>query len=447
MLEDMTEVAARTAMSGAAPSSDMPVLVAGDDDPAGCRLLPGPASVPGWRGHLEQHGPLPQATPEAIVRAVEASGLTGRGGAGFPTAQKMRAVAAGAGPRVVVGNGAEGEPASAKDKALLVAAPHLVLDGLQVAARAVGAGQAYLYVKQHSLVHEVIRRALRERLEARSDVLPVTLVTAPVGFVSGEESAAASRVSGGPALPQPKPPRVFEAGVHGRPTMVSNVETLAHLALIARHGAEAFREVGHREQPGRMLFTVSGAVERTTVVEAPVGTTLGSIVAAAGGPAEETSAVLLGGYHGGWLHWPGASGLEMSNPVLRPMGLAVGAGVAILLPASVCGVEESARVLSYLADESAGQCGHCVFGMPKLADAFGLAAAGRSRRGRRRIADLSELLERRGGCSHPDGTLRFMRSAVDVFADELRLHGEGRCSAASNRRLLPTPWAGSRVRA
>ncbi|HVX69846.1 MAG TPA: NADH-ubiquinone oxidoreductase-F iron-sulfur binding region domain-containing protein [Mycobacteriales bacterium] len=427
----MTAITTDPAMPRLARSPLHAISVVAGKDPVGCRLLPpfGMAVPMSLREHEALHGRLPQVPGEAILRAVDASGLTGRGGAGFPSAQKMRAVLDRTGPRVVVGNAAEGEPASAKDKTLLRTAPHLVLDGLQLAARVVGATRVYLYMADEQHLNEVVRRAMRERLDAGIDDPPAALVPAPLGFVCGEESAVVSRVSGGPALPRPKPPRVFEAGVDGRPTFVSNVETMAHIALIARHGAQAFREVGHADQPGRMLFTVSGAIARAAVVEAPIGISLGDVVAAAGGTNEEVSAVLLGGYHGSWLRWPASRNLEMANPVLRPLGLAVGAGVVSLLPASVCGVQEAARVLSYLADESAGQCGPCVFGMPRMAKAFDLAAAGRSRRSARRITDLSGLLERRGGCSHPDGTLRFLRSATDVFGEELRLHGRGQCSA------------------
>lgn len=425
---------------GAAARHSGSAAVAGDDRPDGCRLLPGPGAAQPLtlRDHEELHGPLPRTRGDLVLEAAAASGLTGRGGAAFPLARKMQAVLAGAGPRVVVGNGAEGEPASAKDKTLLLTDPHLVLDGLQLAARAMRAGDAYLYVKGHPRLQEVLRSAIRERRDARVDEVPTILVAAPGGFVSGEESAVASRISGGPALPQPKPPRVFESGVRGLPTLVSNVETLAHLSLIARHGAVTFREVGPPDQPGRMLFTVSGAVPRTVVVEAPVGVTLHDLVAAAGGLTAAVSAVLIGGFHGSWLPWEEAASLSLSNPVLRPLGLSVGAGVVVLLPADVCGVSEAARVLTYLAQESAGQCGHCVFGLPRLADAFGLAAAGRSRRAARRITDLTALLERRGGCSHPDGTLRFLRSANEVFRSELRLHAQGRCSGTSRRLVLPT---------
>ena len=414
---------------------------------------PAPALAGGWLAlhaaasaprslaeHQASYGALPVLTPDEIVAEVAAAGLTGRGGAAFPLHRKLTAVAGGAGPRVVVANGAEGEPASNKDKTLLATDPHLPLDGLQLAATAVGASSAYLYVHTDLRLVTLLNHALHERRRAGADVVPVELVCAPPRFVSGEESAVASRISGGPARPRPKPPRVFEAGVHGRPTLVSNVETLAHVALIARRGAAAFRAVGDAEQPGTMLFTVSGAVHRPGVVEAATGTTLGALLEAVGGPSHHVGAVLLGGFHGGWISGPQARELPLANTALRPHGLAVGAGVVSVLPAEVCGVAESVRVLDYLAAESAGQCGPCVFGLPRLASTFGELALGKGgRRRQRRLDELAAALERRGGCSHPDGSLRFLRSAATVFADELRQHAHGQCSAVSSQRILPTP--------
>jgi len=392
-----------------------------------------------YADHVRRHGPLPTGGAD-VLGELESSGLTGRGGAAFPVHRKMRAVAAGAGPRVVVANAAEGEPASRKDKVLLALNPHLTLDGLQVAARVVDADEAYLYVHGDVDVVARLNRAIQERRAAGADRVQVQLVCAPPRFVAGEESAVVSRISGGPAVPRSKPPRVFEAGVHGRPTLVQNAETLAHVALIARRGAADFRSIGDPGQPGTMLFTVSGAVHRPGVVEAPVGAPLESLLTAAGSPSHHVGAILLGGYHGGWLAWPDARELAMSNTALRPHGLGVGAGVVVVLPADVCGVTETARVLTYLAGESAGQCGPCVFGLPRLAATFADVARGaRSRRGTRRLADLSTALERRGGCAHPDGSVRFLRTAQSVFAMELAQHVRGRCSAVSFTPVLPTP--------
>lgn len=406
------------------------------------RLLPPEAAhhTSTIRDHAERHGPLPTSGAAALLDLVEAAGLTGRGGAAFPVHVKWRAVAGGRGRRVVVANGAEGEPASGKDKTLLAADPHLALDGLQLAAHAVGAERAVLYLHRNPRLVSIVRAAIDERRHAAVDRVRVELVTAPPRFIAGEESAVAARVSGGMALPRSKPPRVFERGVDGAPTLVQNVETLAHVALIARWGPQWFRAVGPPEQPGSMLFTVSGGVRAPGVTEAAVGATVRQLVDAAGGLTAPPAAVVLGGYHGTWVGWDDVVDLPLSNAVLRPRGWAVGAGVVAVLPIGVCGLVETARVVRYLATESAGQCGPCAFGLPAIADAM-LAVARPGRHGRAVAAAQrwAALVERRGACHHPDGTVRFLRSALGVFADELRAHDKGRCTATADRPVLPLP--------
>lgn len=388
--------------------------------------------------------PLPPTEPARLLDLIEASGLTGRGGAAFPTHLKMRGVLAGPAPRVVVANGAEGEPASHKDKTLLATNPHLVLDGLQLAAGIVDAERAFLYVHDAPAAVASATRAIAERRVLGADRLDVQLVTAPAAFVSGEESSVVSRVSGGAAIPRSKPPRVFEAGAFGRPTLVQNVETLAQIGLIARIGAEEFRSVGPASQPGTMLFTVTGAVRAPGVLEAPVGVPLIELIEAAGGLSEQPQAVLLGGYHGAWAPWHVARDLEMSNEALRPHNLSVGAGVVVVLPADACGPAEVARVLGYLADESAGQCGPCIFGLPTLAASYKeVVKGGRNARHHRRLAEVPAMLERRGGCSHPDGTLRFLRSAQSVFAGHLSSHRRGTCPLPAHAPILPVPLTAS----
>ena len=390
------------------------------------------------RGRLPE--PLRRRTAAELLREVEASGLTGRGGAAFPTHRKMAGVLSMPAPRIVVGNGAEGEPASDKDKTLLTTNPHLVLDGLQVAATILGADHAYIYLHDERTVTAAVARALAARREEGVEELPVQVVTAPARFVSGEESAVVSRISGTDALPRSKPPRVFEQGAFGRPTLVQNVETLAHLGYIARFGADQFRAVGAPDQPGTMLFTLSGAVRRPGVIEAPVGVGLDELIEAAGGASTHLQAVLLGGYHGSWVRWPEARSLVMANSALRPHGLSVGAGVVVLFPADACGPGEVTRVLDYLAEESAGQCGPCVFGLPALADAYHDLVAGKRPQSRiSRLRELPALLERRGECSHPDGTLRFLRSAQSVFGEHLAQHRRRSCVSSRRTPVLPIP--------
>jgi NADH:ubiquinone oxidoreductase subunit F (NADH-binding) len=405
------------------------------------RLLPNSGQPMELPAHLQMHGPTPyRGGPGMLIHTIESAGLTGRGGAAFPTHRKLATVAGQKGVAVVVANGAEGEPASDKDKVLLWSSPHLVLDGLQLAAEAVGARSVHLYVHREPNLIDRLQSVLAERARDGHDRIAVGLVSAPPRFLAGEESALARRVEGGSALPRFSPPRIFERGVHGAPTLVQNVETLAQLALISRYGPAWFRAVGTDAEPGSMLSTVRLSDGRGGVIETAIGTPIAELLRLAEHPAQ---AVLVGGYHGAWLSAGQAGRLTLSNTDLRPLGAAVGAGVLAALPTNRCGLVESARVVSYLARESAGQCGPCLNGLPRIAATFSqLAHHSPTPSTRADLQRWSQLVERRGACHHPDGTVRFLRSASAVFADEVAVHEAGRCSATSNEPFLPIP-AGS----
>jgi NADH:ubiquinone oxidoreductase subunit F (NADH-binding) len=263
--------------------------------------------------------------------------------------------------------------------------------------------------------------------------------------VSSAESALVRYLNGGPALPGFTPPRPFERGVRGRPTLVSNVETLANLALISRHGAGWFRAVGTDSAPGSALVTVAGAVRRPGVHEIPLGMPVRDVLGLAGGCGEigGVQAVLAGGFFGSWL--PGGAALDTpaAPEALRAAGASFGAGVFLVLPVAGCGLAETTRVLRYLAEESAGQCGPCVNGLPAIADAFGQLAFGRGPHTRtvRHLHELFGLVDGRGACHLPDGVARLGVSALRVFAEDLRRHERGPCLAAHGARAFPVPSA------
>jgi NADH:ubiquinone oxidoreductase subunit F (NADH-binding) len=391
----------------------------------------------GLAEHELCYGPLPAVTPR-LIDVVDASGLTGRGGAGFPTGRKMRSVAAGRGRKVVVANGSEGEPASSKDRLLLTRLPHLVLDGIALATAAIGADQAYLCVHEHETQ---LIASLSGAVAERRDPVRIAVAGIPGRYVSSEQSAIVQYLNGGPAKPTYSPPRPHERGVAGLPTLVNNVETFAHLALIARHGDRWFRAAGLPAAPGTMLATVSGAVCRPGVYEVELGTPLGEVLFRAGGPAEPISALLVGGYFGAWLPARDAWPLPMTHAALKSAGGALGAGIIVALPESSCLIAETARVVRYLAGEGAGQCGPCVFGLPALADALSdLAFHGGRSRALHQIEALIPFVERRGACRHPDGVTQFIRSALRTAAADARRHDEaGPCHGVRRAPLLPVP--------
>ncbi|HEX9089254.1 MAG TPA: NADH-ubiquinone oxidoreductase-F iron-sulfur binding region domain-containing protein [Arthrobacter sp.] len=394
--------------------------------PAGTFRLFAAGAYAGLKDHLSVFGPLDtDSIGPDFIRVLEASGLTGRGGAAFASWRKMAATAesrsAGILPArpVVIANGAEGEPLSFKDRTLLANAPHLVLDGLLAASRAVAGSQMYLYAAADSLAG--VASAIAERPEARR----IRLVPAPEGFIAGEASAAVNAIATGAALPLDKRRRLSESGLKGRPTLVLNVETLAHIGLIARYGAAWFRSVGSPADPGTRLVTVSGPGP-AQVQEVAGNAALGTILHDAGIAAGSLSAVLVGGYHGRWVR-PLDYRISPSGPdgqAVRP-----GAGVIHALQADQCGLAATARILSYLAGESAQQCGPCMFGLPAMAGVLNRIASGEPNPQLPGELDrLSQLVSGRGACHHPDGTVQLVRSALDVFADDVRAHLTGWCT-------------------
>lgn len=401
------------------------------------RLLAGTAAVSARGDHLATYGPLPDIAPEQLLSALDTSGLRGRGGAGFPTARKVRTVAAARRP-ILVANAMEGEPASRKDGVLATHRPHLILDGVLATARTIGARRAYVAVHRGSAAARSLRAALAER----SDVgrLTVSIDEPPARYVAGEESALVAWLNGRPAKPT-FPHRPFERGVDGRPTLVDNAETLAQIALLARFGPDWFRSVGVPAEPGTLLVTV-GVGRNATVVEIPVGLTLGTLLEGLGWQRDAVAAVLVGGYFGRWLPAEVAWRTPLSHGGLRAAGGLLGAGIVIPIRASACGLAETAHVLRYLANESAGQCGPCMFGLPAVAEAFHALSAGRI--DERQLAGLGRWLDvvpGRGACRNPDGALQLAGSALTTFAEDLdgHLHGQPCAAATLSRRLLPVP--------
>lgn len=424
------ETTSRSPSVSTRPAAQLPRLL-----PAG--FAAGPASL---AEHVRRYGPAPSPIldgpgRQALIDEVERSGLTGRGGAAFPTARKLAAVAARRAP-VVVANGTEGEPASAKDKVLLARSPHLVLDGAALAAALTGAGRAVIVV--HASVREIIDEAAAERRRAGIDQVPVHVVTGADRFVGGEASAVVHWIEKGVPAPTRTPPRLSERGLGGKPTLVQNVETLAHLALIARYGASWFRGVGTAAEPGSMLVTVLGAVNEPCVHEIAIGTPVGEVLSLAGGASVPLDALLLGGYFGSWADADAAAPLPFSAAGLAPLGAGIGAGLIAALPADACGLAETARVARYLADESAGQCGPCLFGLDAVAGEVQRLADGRTSS----LATLRRWLgqvDGRGACHHPDGAVRMIRSALSVFTPELEQHARGWCCATRKGAVLPVP--------
>lgn len=386
--------------------------------------------------HLDHWGPLPPGGP-LLIDEITRSGLAGRGGTSFPTGRKWAAVSAGKGA-VVVANGTEGEPGSSKDKILLLRAPHLVLDGLAVAAETLEATDAVICVDRAAPdVSRAVSQAVAERILADVDPIAIRLESLPPGYVTGEESALVNWLNVGQAKPT-FGSRPFVKGVGGRATLVNNVETLANVALIARFGAEWYRSAGTVASPGTALVTVTGDVARPAVFEIALGTALSDVIRPSK-PTVTPRAVLIGGYSGTWLPPAGISVAAIEEPSLRQMGASLGCAAIIVVGQESCGLKAAASITRWMAGQSAGQCGPCLNGLPAIANALDRLVVGDQ--ASRRTAQLQRwlwMVERRGACKHPDGVVRMVRSAIEVFADEIHLHdSSGPCSRPAPPLALP----------
>jgi len=401
---------------------DAPVTV-GPDGP----VLAGPAAD--LATHHARYGSAGGLGGGALLAALETAGLTGRGGAHFPVAAKWRAALGAGGGGLVVANLAEGEPLSAKDAVLAQRQPHLVLDGLALAAATTGAVAAVAWLHAGAVgTRAALEAALAQRHAAGVRELPVHLVEGPDAYLSGESSAVVAALAGLPALPQFRRTPAAVAGVGGRPTVVHNAESLARVALLARTGAAGYRST--------TLLTLAGPRART-VVEVDAGQPFAALAGLLGGwPV----AVLLGGYGGRWVAADRLALLAMDHAALRTAGLSLGAGVVAPLPPGACGLAETAAVAQYLAASGAGQCGPCLFGLPAIARALraladGTASAGEVDRLRTHLGEVAG----RGACHHPDASVSLVSSALTLFGDDVAAHRAGRpCGGASRAPgLLP----------
>jgi|ERR1035437_1142139 NADH:ubiquinone oxidoreductase subunit F (NADH-binding) len=379
--------------------------------------------------HLERFGSRPQGSRN-FLNKLEVAALKGRGGAGFPAGIKWRTVfnQSQLMRSVVVGNGAEGEPASFKDRELLKHSPHLVLDGLQIAAETVNANSIYLYLRHDDKAGwESVRHALTERKKIKE--IKIKIVKAPSHYVASEETAVVSRLNGKEAKPKDTPPRPFQKGVSGKPTLVQNVETLARIALLAR-GLEATNWT---------LTTLWGPGNSFSVVDVKLGTSFSELKAMGKFSSEEIRAVLVGGYFGLWFDWKSVADSGFGTEVPS------GAGLVAMLGMSQCGLSESSRILNYLSRESARQCGPCQFGLVSMAKAvedikLGLGTPHKVDK----LRQWSEEIVGRGACRFPDGASRFIISAMQVFSKEVNSHlRKGVCEGCLKTPFLPTPaWGG-----
>lgn len=413
------------------------------------RLLPArPATR--WQDHLDRYG-RPHHGSTNLIETLSAAMLLGRGGAGFPTGQKLAAVATAVRdcrlPAVVIANCCEGDPTSVKDEVLIGRSPHLVIDGALAAATAVGADRLVLAAHDGSPTQQALAAALAERPGTAMDV---QVVGVPDRYIASEATSLVRFLNTGDARPAGRLVPIWESGIDGRPTLVDNAETLAHLALLDRFGPAWFAGVGTAAEPGTTLVTISGAVPRPGVVEVAVGTPLAEVLACAG--AAPAGWALLGGLAGRWIDLAVAADIPYSTTGMASIGATRGVSSIIVLPPGGCLLTETARILQFAADTGARQCGPCMFGLPAIA--ADMAALLRGDRGAQsRLQRRLPVIAGRGGCGHPDGAVGVAASALQAVTlrEPAHLHrhlATGDCPAPPPvvplRRVMTRPAPGGR---
>lgn len=389
--------------------------------------------------HRDIFGALPRMSADELIAACKKVDLRGQGGAGFPFARKLQAVIENAErkdqPTIVVVNCTEGEPGSFKDKMLAIRSPYLILSGAALVAEAIGAEEIIVGVTSNELANRSIEAAVAAEPGLRKII---RVVQQPERFISGESGALIRGINGKRPIPPGRKQLAAERGVDDLPTLLSNASTFAQIAVLALLGPERFAAVGMPDEPGTVLLSVSGSAKRAAVIEVPTGVPLGAALDICEAPAGD--GVLVGGYHGMWLDAETAYTVPVSREGLASVNGTLGSGIVLPLGEGTCPLGEVSRIASYLAGESAGQCGPCKLGLPTIARALsqlvdgsgGVEALDVARR-------AAASANRRGACSHPDGTVRFVLSALEVFTEDLAAHVFHTTCGRPVRGVLPLP--------
>lgn len=389
------------------------------DVAAGPALLAGIDRGPSLAAHRLSYGERPSLPLDALVAMVADVRLRGRGGGAFPFARKLSAAANRRRPVVVV-NLAEGEPASAKDTALALTRPHLILDGAVTVAEGLGARELHVVLPGE---RPLVQGALRTALGERSDPLRARVHVAERRFIAGQSTAVIELMSGRANLPVTSVTPSAVHGYRGKSTVLSNAETWAQVGQLVLSGPAAFRALGTVEEPGTTLFTLASVHEPPQVMEVEFGTPLVDIL-----PEKRRGLpLLIGGFHGSWARWSEVQRASVSVDHMIELGFPLGAGVLLTVSDDDCPVSLTTKIVSHLASQSAGRCGPCFNGLPALADALRAVQEGRG--GRARVEELSAMVTGRGACSHPDGTVRLVNSLLARFADDVDRHATSRATA------------------
>ena len=380
--------------------------------------------------------------PEAVIETIANSGLRGRGGAGFPTGTKWKLARANADPvKYVICNGDEGDPGAFMDRLVLESDPHRVLEGLAIAAHAVGATQGYFYIRaEYPLAVRHTRIAIQQatvrgllgglRLEVREGA---------GAFVCGEETALIQSLEGKRGMPKLRPPYPVDRGFRGKPTIINNVETLACVPWILRHGAEAFAAFGTGTSRGTKVFALAGKILRGGLIEVPMGITIGEVVEQIGGGIKhgrEFKAVQLGGPSGGCIPARLAD-TPIDYDALAQTGAIMGSGGMVVLDERDCMVDMARFFLKFTQAESCGKCTFCRIGTKRMLEILERLCAGQGRRDDlEKLATLADYVSRGSLCGLGQTAPNPVLTTLRYFREEYEAHLEGRCPAGRCPALI-----------
>jgi NADH-quinone oxidoreductase subunit F len=442
-------------------SPQIRILPGGDQ-----RLLAGiglvdPTSLDSYRkagGYAGLARAIEKLGPQGTIDEITAAGLRGRGGGGYPTADKWRATRGAPGDsKVVVANLIGADPTALGDRALAEGNPHLVLEGVLVAAFATGASDAIIAVRRDwTVAIERLRAAIAEAEAAHlagylvmgTDFSCVVQVfEGPLALVAGEETALLATLAGDRGMPVIRPPYPTERGLRGQPTTVQNGETLAHAAWIATHGAKKFRAIGSKDAPGTKLVSIYGRVAQPGLAEVALGTPLSEILAIAGGGTGTTKAVFVGGPGGGALSTAQLD-TKYDYAPLHTAGAGVGLGQFLVADADTCMVDSARFFLDYSAREACGKAVPCRIGTKRLVETLDrILAASPRPNDVLLLRELARKMSDTALCHLEARAPGPMLTTLDRFPDEYRAHAErgeclaGACSTTQVEPLL-TPLAG-----
>ena len=407
----------------------------------------------GYEGAIKAYT---QMTPEEVCTVMEASGLRGRGGGGFPTGRKWRFTLASPGPKkYVICNGDEGDPGAFMDRSVLEGKPHAVIEGMMIAARAIGADEGYVYVRaEYPLAVVRMRKAVKDAEEAGilgDDIFGtgcsfrITVMEGAGAFVCGEETALMASIEGKRGMPMPKPPFPAQKGLWGKPTVINNVETLGTVPYILREGAAKFRELGTPTSPGTKTFALTGHVANTGLIEVPFGATLNEVVNEIGGGVtgadgkvsiDNFKSVQIGGPSGGCLTKEMLN-LPLDFDSLKSVGAMVGSGGLVVMNTGTCMVSVAKFFMHFTQNESCGKCVPCREGTKQMLALLDDITKGRADEHTLDLLEQTALAVQKGslcglGKTAPNPVL----STLKHFRDEYLVHvREKRCPAGQCKAL------------